>query len=66
LIWPVKQKYGNSLSWADLIVLAGNVAIESMGLKSLSFAGGREDIWQPEEDIYWGKEAEWLGGSRQH
>jgi len=66
LIWPVKQKYGNSLSWADLIVLAGNVAIESMVLKSLSFAGGREDIWQPEEDIYWGKEAEWLGGSRQH
>ena len=66
LIWPVKQKYGNSLSWADLIVLAGNVAIESMGLKSLSFAGGREDIWQPEEDICWGKEAEWLGGSRQH
>ena len=64
LIWPLKQKYGNQLSWADLIILAGNVAIESMGLKLFGFSGGREDIWQPEEDIYWGKETEWLAAVR--
>jgi catalase-peroxidase len=64
LLWPVKQKYGNSLSWADLYILAGTVAIESMGLKSFGFAGGREDIWAPEEDIYWGAEKEWLGDTR--
>ncbi len=61
LLWPVKQKYGRKLSWADLLILAGNVAHESMGLPMYGFAGGREDIWQPEEDIYWGSEAEWLG-----
>ncbi len=64
LLWPVKQKYGNKISWADLIILAGNCALESMGFKTFGFGGGREDIWQPEEDIYWGSEAEWLGDKR--
>ena len=63
LLWPVKQKYGKKISWADLIILAGNVAIESMGGKTFGFAGGREDIWEPEEDIYWGAESEWLATS---
>lgn len=61
LLWPVKQKYGRKLSWADLFILAGNCAHESMGLKTFGFGGGREDVWQPAEDIYWGEEAEWLG-----
>jgi catalase-peroxidase len=64
LIWPIKQKYGRKLSWADLMVLTGTVALESMGLKTFGFAGGREDVWEPEEDIYWGPEAEWLGDQR--
>ena len=64
LLWPVKKKYGNSLSWADLFVLAGNVALESMGFKTFGFGGGREDIWEPEEDIYWGAEDKWLGNVR--
>ncbi len=66
LLWPIKKKYGRKISWADLMVLAGNCAHESMGLKMFGFAGGREDIWQPEEDIYWGSETEWLGNAARY
>lgn len=64
LLWPIKKKYGNKISWADLMILAGNVALESMGFKTFGFGGGRPDIWQPEEDVYWGAETEWLGDKR--
>ncbi|MEV4806866.1 catalase/peroxidase HPI [Nonomuraea sp. NPDC049421] len=64
LLWPVKKKYGKKLSWADLLILAGNVALESMGFKTFGFAGGREDVWEPEEDVYWGPETTWLGDAR--
>jgi catalase-peroxidase len=64
LLWPIKQKYGRKISWADLMILAGNVALDSMGLKTFGFGGGRQDIWEPEEDVYWGPETKWLGDER--
>jgi catalase-peroxidase len=64
LLWPIKQKYGRKISWADLMILAGNIALESMGFKTFGFGGGREDVWEPEEDVYWGPEGKWLGDER--
>lgn len=64
LLWPIKKKYGNKISWADLMILAGNCAMESMGFKTFGFGGGREDVWEPQEDVYWGAESEWLGDKR--
>lgn len=66
LIWPVKQKYGRKISWADLIILTGNVALESMGFKTFGFGGGRADVWEPDEDVYWGAESAWLGGDKRY
>ena len=64
MLWPIKQKFGRKLSWADLTILAGNVALDSMGLKTFGFGGGREDVWEPDQEIYWGPERKWLADER--
>ncbi len=66
LLWPIKQKYGRSISWADLLILTGNVALETMGFKTFGFAGGREDVWEPDQDVYWGAEKKWLGAETRY
>uniref|UniRef100_UPI00289E0794 peroxidase family protein n=2 Tax=unclassified Pseudomonas TaxID=196821 RepID=UPI00289E0794 len=66
LLWPIKQKYGKAISWADLIVLTGNVALESMGFKTFGYSGGRADVWEPDQDVYWGSEKVWLGGDTRY
>src|SRR5271168_4969735 len=66
LLWPIKQKYGHKISWADLMVLTGNVALETMGFKTFGFGGGREDVWEPDQDVYWGTEKTWLGGDKRY
>src|ERR1700756_1735864 len=66
LLWPIKQKYGRKISWADLIILTGNVALETMGFKTFGFAGGRADVWEPDQDIYWGSETTWLGTDKRY
>ncbi len=66
LLWPVKQKYGKKISWADLLILTGNVALESMGFKTFGFGGGRADVWEPDQDVYWGEETAWLGGDKRY
>ena len=66
LLWPIKQKYGRKISWADLMILTGNVALETMGFKTFGFAGGREDVWEPDHDVYWGTETTWLGGDKRY
>ena len=66
MLWPIKRKYGNSISWADLIIPSGTIALESMGFKTFGFGGGRTDIWEPEDDVFWGKETQWLADERHH
>ena len=66
LLWPIKQKYGRKISWADLLILTGSIALESMGFKTFGFAGGRADVWEPDEDVYWGSETTWLGNDKRY